>query len=68
MNIPSVKVAVGIGGAFDMLSGRIRRAPLFFQRHGIEWLWRFILEPKKRFRRIYKAVLLFSYEIFKSRF
>ena len=68
INIPSVKVAVGIGGAFDMLSGRIRRAPLFFQRHGIEWLWRFVLEPKKRFRRIYKAVLLFSYEIFKSRF
>jgi len=38
--MPSVKLAIGVGGAFDFISGRIKRAPKFIQKIGLEWLWR----------------------------
>lgn len=41
------KVGIGVGGAFDVFSGRTRRAPLAWQRLKLEWLWRSILNPKK---------------------
>jgi N-acetylglucosaminyldiphosphoundecaprenol N-acetyl-beta-D-mannosaminyltransferase len=42
--------AVGVGGSFDVLSGRVRRAPQMWRRFGLEWLYRLIREPH-RFRR-----------------
>lgn len=42
--------AVGVGGSFDVLSGRVARAPQFWRRLGLEWLYRLIREPH-RFRR-----------------
>ncbi len=38
-------LAMGVGGAFDFLSGRQRRAPLIMQRMGLEWLYRLYREP-----------------------
>jgi N-acetylglucosaminyldiphosphoundecaprenol N-acetyl-beta-D-mannosaminyltransferase len=38
-------VAMGVGGAYDFLSGRQRRAPLVMQRMGLEWLYRLYREP-----------------------
>lgn len=40
-----VAVAMGVGGAFDFLSGQKRRAPLYLQRFGLEWLYRLYREP-----------------------
>ena len=40
-----VAVAMGVGGAYDFLSGRQRRAPRFMQRMGLEWLYRLYREP-----------------------
>ncbi len=40
-----VAVAMGVGGAFDFLSGRQRRAPRAMQRMGLEWLYRLYREP-----------------------
>lgn len=40
-----VAVAMGVGGAFDFLSGRQRRAPRIMQRLGLEWLYRLYREP-----------------------
>jgi len=40
-------VFMGIGGSFDVLSGRVKRAPVFMQRFGFEWLYRLIQNPKK---------------------
>lgn len=37
--------AMGVGGSFDVLSGRLRRAPAIFQALGIEWLYRWVQEP-----------------------
>ena len=38
---------MGIGGSFDVLSGQLKRAPLWMQKTGIEWLYRVIQEPKR---------------------
>ena len=61
-NLP-IKIFVGVGGTFDFLTGNIKRAPKIFQLFGLEWLFRLILQPK-RFWRIYKAVVRFSYLFF----
>ena len=45
-----VPVAVGVGGSFDVLAGRLSRAPLVFRKRGLEWLYRFIQEPCRAFR------------------
>lgn len=63
---PSVKVAIGVGGAFDMISGRTRRAPAFMRKVGFEWLWRLVLEPR-RIGRIFRAVIIFPITVFFSR-
>ena len=64
--MPSVKLAMGVGGSFDFISGRIKRAPLIFQRLGLEWLWRLILEPR-RIKRIYNATAKFGWVVLKNK-
>lgn len=46
-----VAVAIGVGGAFDYLTGRVPRAPLWMRRAGMEWLFRLARQPW-RFRRM----------------
>ena len=46
-----VPVASGVGAAFLFLSGKVQRVPDWVGRNGLEWLWRFIQEPKKLWRR-----------------
>lgn len=62
---PEIKLAIGVGGAFDFISGHVKRAPVFLQRLGLEWVWRLILQPW-RFIRIYKAVIIFPWLFFKK--
>jgi len=52
-NLPKLGdlVAMGVGGAFDFLSGRVKRAPAWMQNAGLEWLYRLAREPW-RWRRI----------------
>lgn len=45
-----VDVATGQGGTFDYEAGRIKRAPVWIQKIGMEWLWRLCLEPKRIIR------------------
>ena len=40
-----VPVCMGVGGSFDVISGRLRRAPLWLRRIGFEWTFRFLLQP-----------------------
>ena len=44
-------VVIGVGSALDFVAGTRRRAPRFFQRAGLEWLWRLGLEPGRLWRR-----------------
>jgi len=50
LNRLDVPVCIGVGGSFDVLSGRIPRAPLWMQRHGMEWIYRSIKQPNRAFR------------------
>jgi N-acetylglucosaminyldiphosphoundecaprenol N-acetyl-beta-D-mannosaminyltransferase len=38
---------LGVGAAFDLLTGRVRQAPRWMQRGGIEWLFRLCVEPRR---------------------
>ena len=58
------RVIVGVGGAFDMWAGRLPRAPRWMRAIGLEWLWRFFLEPKKRALRIWRATVVFLWSFF----
>jgi N-acetylglucosaminyldiphosphoundecaprenol N-acetyl-beta-D-mannosaminyltransferase len=55
---PSVRVMIGVGGAFDMWAGSKRRAPRAFRTLGLEWVWRLALEPR-RLPRIIRATVVF---------
>lgn len=46
-----VKFAMGVGGTFDIVAGEVRRAPLFMQRAGLEWLFRVMQEPGRMWKR-----------------
>lgn len=46
-----VKFAMGVGGAFDIVAGKIRRAPVWMQRAGLEWLYRVLQEPGRLWKR-----------------
>ena len=61
----SVKLAIGVGGSFDFISGKTKRAPNFMRRIGLEWLWRFILQPW-RAKRIFTATFIFVWKVFLS--
>lgn len=52
-SIPA-KLLIGVGGAFDMISGTKRRAPAWIRKIGLEWLWRAAIEPR-RITRILRA-------------
>jgi N-acetylglucosaminyldiphosphoundecaprenol N-acetyl-beta-D-mannosaminyltransferase len=40
-------VSIGIGGSFDVYSGRVKRAPVWMQNNGLEWLYRLCANPRK---------------------
>lgn len=46
-----VNLVMGVGGSFDVIAGVTRRAPLWMQRSGLEWVFRFIQEPQRMWRR-----------------
>ncbi len=58
---PATKAHVlhGVGGSFDILAGQTRRAPLWLQAHGLEWLYRAWQEPIRLGRRYLKTNLAF---------
>lgn len=65
-----VKVAMGVGGAFDYLSGKVPRAPKFMRDHGLEWLFRLVRQPWRIKRQIVggQFFLLVLREWFKKKF
>lgn len=54
----SAKIMMGVGGALDMISGALPRAPHILHKVGLEWLWRLVLEPH-RWRRVFRSVIVF---------
>jgi len=54
--LKNCKVIAGIGGSFDFIAGNIKRAPVFYRKTGLEWLYRLYLQPS-RWRRMLKLPL-----------
>ena len=55
-----VPVCHGVGGSFDVLAGKVRRAPVYWQRLGLEWLYRVKQEPRRLWRRYLITNTVFS--------
>lgn len=51
MEIMQVPFAMGVGGSFDVIAGKTKRAPRWMQKSGLEWFYRFIQEPRRMFNR-----------------
>jgi N-acetylglucosaminyldiphosphoundecaprenol N-acetyl-beta-D-mannosaminyltransferase len=47
----NITCALAVGGLFDFYSGNIPRAPLWMRQQGVEWIWRLMQEPVKKFKR-----------------
>ncbi len=48
-----VPFAMGVGGTFDVAVGLVKRAPVWMQKAGLEWFYRFLQEPRRMFRRYF---------------
>jgi 8-oxo-dGTP pyrophosphatase MutT (NUDIX family) len=71
--LPTVRLALGIGGSFDFLTGKTRRAPKTWRFLGLEWFWRLLTTPRDEYyrhrrRRIYRATVVFLGRVLMTRF
>src|SRR5436190_1811217 len=55
-----VPVTIGVGAAIDFLAGQVRRAPVWMQRGGVEWIFRLLQEPRRLYRRYSKDIRVFG--------
>ncbi|WP_461630065.1 WecB/TagA/CpsF family glycosyltransferase [Labilibaculum euxinus] len=62
-----VSFIMGVGGSFDVVAGKVKRAPLWMQNSGLEWFYRFLQEPHRMWKRYLTTNSLFLYYIFKER-
>src|SRR5260370_11367417 len=58
-----VPVIVGVGATIDFLAGYVRRAPVWMQRSGTEWIFRLAQEPRRLFRRYFTDLWVFGWKI-----
>lgn len=57
-NLPNVLVFQGVGGSFDVFSGMVKRAPAFFRKFGLEWLYRLASNPSRIKRQMNLPIFL----------
>lgn len=69
--LSKVNFVMGVGGSFDVVSGLVKRAPVWMQNAGLEWFYRFAQEPKRMWKRYLignsKFILLVLKERFKGK-
>lgn len=59
--MPGVDIFMALGATIDFEAGTLKRAPLFWQKTGMEWLYRFLKEPKRLFKRYFVDDMQFFY-------
>jgi len=59
---------MALGATIDFEAGNVKRAPKFFQKYALEWLYRFLMEPKRLFRRYFVHDIQFFYYFAKQLF
>lgn len=62
-----VPFIMGVGGSFDVVAGKVKRAPLWMQKSGLEWFYRLIQEPRRMWKRYLVTNSLFLFYILKER-
>ena len=66
--LKEVKFFMGVGGSFDVVSGKVNRAPLWMQKVGLEWFYRLAQEPKRMWKRYLIGNSKFIWLVLKERF
>lgn len=58
---------MGVGGSFDVVAGKTKRAPSWMQKVGLEWFYRLMQEPKRMFSRYVKGNTAFIVTVIKAK-
>ena len=66
--LKNVNFIMGVGGSFDVVSGKVKRAPLWMQNSGLEWFYRFAQEPKRMWKRYLVGNTKFIFLVLKEKF
>ena len=59
-------VMIGVGGTFNFIAGRVKRAPKWMQKSGLEWIYRIVQEPGRLWRRYAYGLVKFGWLSFRS--
>lgn len=65
INIPFI---MGVGGSFDVIAGKTKRAPLWMQKIGMEWFYRLMQEPRRMWRRYLYTNFMFIFYVLREKF
>lgn len=66
--LKDVNFIMGVGGSFDVVVGKVKRAPIWMQNAGLEWLYRLLQEPKRMWKRYVIGNTKFIILVIKERF
>ncbi|MDP2686916.1 MAG: WecB/TagA/CpsF family glycosyltransferase [Aequorivita sp.] len=66
--LKSVNLIMGVGGSFDVVAGKTKRAPAWMQKSGLEWFYRFAQEPRRMWKRYLVGNSKFIYLVLRERF
>ena len=67
-HILKIPFVMGVGGSFDVVSGKVKRAPIFMQKYGLEWFYRFLQEPRRMWKRYLYTNSKFLFLILREKF
>ena len=62
-----VTFVMGVGGTFDVVAGKVKRAPLWMQQWGLEWLYRVIQEPRRMWKRYLFTNTKFAWMLYRAK-
>lgn len=66
-DIMNANLLMGVGGSFDVVSGKVSRAPVWMQNAGLEWFYRLLQEPRRMWKRYLYTNSMFLYLVFKEK-
>lgn len=67
-NIIDIPFIMGVGGSFDVIAGKVSRAPIWMQRYGLEWLFRLLQEPRRMWKRYFYTNAVFLFLVLQEKF
>ena len=68
MNYMQIPFCMGVGGSFDIIAGKTKRAPVWMQESGMEWFYRVLQEPRRMWKRYATTNSIFVWMVLKEYF